>query len=207
MRDRPYRLSIPWMGHTGLVPLTHREMGGDRYRSRSPRRSRSRSRSRGRRRSPDKGSSRYRRSLSRSRGRHGSDRDIQLDRDHSVRDHRSRDQSRDRGERRREQGDRHHASAHNAGRPLTPPLSHNEMAVERPLAVLLLSGGRHSSGGPSQSRPVNPHNSEAPVVNDQPPPVGSIHQGSVHTVKHFGIFVSVPGYRRHVLVHHTQVRT
>ena len=60
-----------------------------------------------------------------------------------------------------------------------------------------------TGGWPQSRRPVS-HNSEPPV-SDQPPPVGSIHQGAVHTVKHFGIFVSIPGYRRHVLVHHTQV--
>jgi hypothetical protein len=42
-------------------------------------------------------------------------------------------------------------------------------------------------------------------LSDDPPPVGSIHRGTVHAVKPFGVFVAIQGYRRHVLVHHTQV--
>lgn len=43
-------------------------------------------------------------------------------------------------------------------------------------------------------------------MSDEPPPIGSIHRGVVHTVKPFGVFVAIEGYRRHVLVHHSQVR-
>jgi hypothetical protein len=35
--------------------------------------------------------------------------------------------------------------------------------------------------------------------------VGSIHRGVVQTLKPFGVFVAIEGYRRHVLIHHTQV--
>eukprot|EP00798_Chlamydomonas_sp_ICE-L_P020709 gene20709-27518_t len=44
-----------------------------------------------------------------------------------------------------------------------------------------------------------------PPISDAPPPIGSIHQGTVHTIKPFGLFLSVDGYRRQVLVHHSQV--
>ncbi|KAF6261416.1 hypothetical protein COO60DRAFT_1636853 [Scenedesmus sp. NREL 46B-D3] len=43
------------------------------------------------------------------------------------------------------------------------------------------------------------------AMSEEPPAVGSIHRGAVHTVKAFGVFVSIEGYRRHVLVHHSQV--
>jgi predicted RNA-binding protein with RPS1 domain len=42
-------------------------------------------------------------------------------------------------------------------------------------------------------------------MSDEPPAISSIHKGVVHTVKPFGVFVSTEGYRRHVLVHHSQV--
>ncbi|GFR46504.1 hypothetical protein Agub_g8085, partial [Astrephomene gubernaculifera] len=38
-----------------------------------------------------------------------------------------------------------------------------------------------------------------------PPAPGSIHRGTVHTIRPFGIFLALPGYRRHVLVHNSQV--
>ena len=43
--------------------------------------------------------------------------------------------------------------------------------------------------------------------NDEegPPPLYSIHQGTVHSVRPFGFFVRLPGYRRHGLVHISQV--
>ena len=173
---------------------------GDRHRSRSPRRSRSRSRSRveeRRRRSPEPSSRSSRRSRSRSRGRRGSDRGIQQDRNRG-RDQRSR--SRDRGERQH-----HHASApsgQNAGR-FTELVVRQQRGITAQWSNLWLIW--FTGGWPQSRRPMS-HNSEPPV-SDQPPPVGSIHQGAVHTVKHFGIFVSIPGYRRHVLVHHTQVGT
>eukprot|EP00878_Enallax_costatus_P033584 GHUV01037115.1.p1 GENE.GHUV01037115.1~~GHUV01037115.1.p1 ORF type:complete len:502 (+),score=73.29 GHUV01037115.1:180-1685(+) len=42
-------------------------------------------------------------------------------------------------------------------------------------------------------------------LSDEPPAIGSIHPGIVHTVKPFGVFVATEGYRKHVLIHHTQV--
>ena len=64
------------------------------------------------------------------------------------------------------------------------------------------------AGGPpglgQMLRGIPRHNLEPPV-SDQPPAVGSVLQGTVHTVRHFGLFVAVPGHRRHVLVHSSQV--
>eukprot|EP00884_Botryococcus_braunii_P001360 jgi/Botrbrau1/11224/Bobra.0075s0020.1 len=37
------------------------------------------------------------------------------------------------------------------------------------------------------------------------PPLGSIHQASVQSVRPFGVFVELPGWRRHGLIHHSQV--
>jgi len=45
-----------------------------------------------------------------------------------------------------------------------------------------------------------------PPASDEPPQLWTLHRGTVHTIRPFGLFVAVPGYRRHVLVHHTQVR-
>lgn len=52
-------------------------------------------------------------------------------------------------------------------------------------------------------RSALPH---GPPVSEDPPAVGSIQQGAVRTVKPFGVFVQLKGYRKHVLVHHSQVR-
>ncbi|WIA16485.1 hypothetical protein OEZ85_013166 [Tetradesmus obliquus] len=57
---------------------------------------------------------------------------------------------------------------------------------------------RDGGGGGPRRPPAGP-------VSDEPPPIGSIHRGVVHTVKPFGVFVAIEGYRRHVLVHHSQV--
>uniref|UniRef100_A0A383W4N8 S1 motif domain-containing protein n=1 Tax=Tetradesmus obliquus TaxID=3088 RepID=A0A383W4N8_TETOB len=57
---------------------------------------------------------------------------------------------------------------------------------------------RDGGGGVPRRPPAGP-------VSDEPPPIGSIHRGVVHTVKPFGVFVAIEGYRRHVLVHHSQV--
>lgn len=43
------------------------------------------------------------------------------------------------------------------------------------------------------------------LLADEPPPVNSIHRGRVANIRPFGVFISIPGYRRDVLVHHTQV--
>lgn len=43
-----------------------------------------------------------------------------------------------------------------------------------------------------------------PPLSSAPPPVGSILRGTVHTIRPFGLFVALPGYRRHVMVHNTQ---
>jgi hypothetical protein len=37
--------------------------------------------------------------------------------------------------------------------------------------------------------------------------VGSIHRARVVSVRPFGAFVELPGYRKQALVHHTQVRS
>jgi hypothetical protein len=47
--------------------------------------------------------------------------------------------------------------------------------------------------------------SSAGLLSDDPPALGSIHRGVVHTVKPFGVFIRIEGYRKHVLVHHSQV--
>lgn len=44
-------------------------------------------------------------------------------------------------------------------------------------------------------------------MNDGPPTVGSIHRGTVHTIRPFGLFVAIEGFRKHVLVHHSQVHS
>lgn len=49
------------------------------------------------------------------------------------------------------------------------------------------------------------HACPGPPASDEPPAVGSIHAGVVQSVKPFGVFVAIQGYRKHVLVHHTQV--
>lgn len=43
-------------------------------------------------------------------------------------------------------------------------------------------------------------------LSTAPPAIGSIHSGTVHTIRPFGMFIAIEGYRRHVMVHHTQVR-
>jgi polyribonucleotide nucleotidyltransferase len=40
---------------------------------------------------------------------------------------------------------------------------------------------------------------------DAPPEVGSIHRARVASVRPFGAFVDLPGYRKQALVHHSQV--
>lgn len=52
--------------------------------------------------------------------------------------------------------------------------------------------------------PPTPLRTHPPV--DAPPEVGSIHHGRVVSVRPFGAFVELPGYRRQALVHHSQVR-
>lgn len=61
------------------------------------------------------------------------------------------------------------------------------------------------SGGLALPPPPPLHRNAEPPVSDTPPSVGSIHRGTVHTIKPFGLFIAIPGYRRHVLVHHSQV--
>lgn len=41
---------------------------------------------------------------------------------------------------------------------------------------------------------------------EEAPEVGSIHHARVHSVRPFGVFVELPGFRKQGLVHHTQVR-
>jgi hypothetical protein len=61
---------------------------------------------------------------------------------------------------------------------------------------------RHQSTRSDQ--PQHDTDRDKPRPHDTLPSVGSIHQASVHSVKYFGLFLSVPTYRRHVLVHHSQ---
>ncbi|KXZ49883.1 hypothetical protein GPECTOR_19g334 [Gonium pectorale] len=61
-------------------------------------------------------------------------------------------------------------------------------------------GGRSHRSQSRERRGLPP-----PPLSLAPPPVGSIHRGTVHTVRPFGIFVALPGYKRHVMVHNTQV--
>ena len=45
-----------------------------------------------------------------------------------------------------------------------------------------------------------------PPQSEEPPPVGSVHRAVVQDIKPYGIFVSLPGFRRSGLVHSSQVR-
>ena len=45
-----------------------------------------------------------------------------------------------------------------------------------------------------------------PPASEEPPPVGSVHRAVVQDIKPYGIFVSLPGFRRSGLVHSSQVR-
>ncbi|GIL65986.1 hypothetical protein Vafri_19629 [Volvox africanus] len=79
-------------------------------------------------------------------------------------------------------------------------------------------GGGRAGGGEeglrgrgAWSNPPPPHlqpTGRGPLsssLSTAPPPLGSIQRGTVHTIRPFGIFVALPGYRRHVMVHNTQV--
>jgi len=57
-------------------------------------------------------------------------------------------------------------------------------------------GSGVTPGGPAAGRPP---------LRDDPPEVGSIHRGTVHAVKPFGVFVVIPGFRRRGLVPLQQV--
>ena len=46
-----------------------------------------------------------------------------------------------------------------------------------------------------------------PPQSEELPPVGSVHRAVVQDIKPYGIFVSLPGFRRSGLVHSSQVRT
>jgi hypothetical protein len=48
--------------------------------------------------------------------------------------------------------------------------------------------------------------SRAPPLSDDPPAVGSIHRGTVASIRPFGVFVALESFRRHMLVPHNQVR-
>ncbi|KAL4418798.1 hypothetical protein ABPG77_010207 [Micractinium sp. CCAP 211/92] len=43
------------------------------------------------------------------------------------------------------------------------------------------------------------------MLSDEPPEVGSIHHARVMSVRPFGIFVELPGFRKQALVHHSQI--
>lgn len=57
-----------------------------------------------------------------------------------------------------------------------------------------LAGG----GGPGRGHQDGP-------LKDEPPPLGSIHRANVATIKPFGVFVRIHGFRSNGLVHFTQV--
>lgn len=60
-------------------------------------------------------------------------------------------------------------------------------------------GGGGGGGGPPRGEAFGGPQS------DEPPEVGSIHQASVRSVKPFGLFVQLPGFRANGLVHLSQV--
>lgn len=56
------------------------------------------------------------------------------------------------------------------------------------------------------SRSPRPHpGQERPALLHSPPEVGSIHRGTVQNIRPFGLFVELQGYRRHGLVHNSQI--
>lgn len=183
---------------------------------RSPSRSRSRSRRRDgemRNRSPPQerrrpsrspDNRRRRRSRSRSRSREG--------RYHRRDDDRRRGQSRSRSRSRDVRGRDHR-------RERSPPRSPQRRYDRSPPR----RGGRRSS---SRSPPARPYGRgpqpplpefsprrgygrgpppQREMLSDEPPAVGSIHHARVVSVRPFGAFVELPGFRRQALVHHTQI--
>lgn len=42
--------------------------------------------------------------------------------------------------------------------------------------------------------------------SDEPPEEGSVHRGVVKRIEHYGVFVSLDGFRRQGLVHASQAR-
>uniref|UniRef100_A0A7S3VHF1 S1 motif domain-containing protein n=2 Tax=Dunaliella tertiolecta TaxID=3047 RepID=A0A7S3VHF1_DUNTE len=56
-----------------------------------------------------------------------------------------------------------------------------------------------------QPTELPPPPAQLPPPPNMPPPLYSIHKGTVHTIRPFGVFISIPGFRRHVLVHHSQI--
>ena len=67
-----------------------------------------------------------------------------------------------------------------------------------------LPGPLPGGGGPHYSSRGGRHH--PPPLDDAPPPaLGSIHRARVEAVRPFGVFVSLPGQRRHALAHHTAV--
>ncbi len=57
-------------------------------------------------------------------------------------------------------------------------------------------GGYGDRGGPPRGQPSG---------SEEPPEVGSIHHATVVSVRPFGAFVELPGFRKQGLVHHSQV--
>ena len=163
---------------------------------------------------PDRERGGRRRSRSRERRRSRSREERRRSRSRSPRGggpKRSRSREPRRRSRSRSRGERHHAGG--GDRPsssLPPPPPMSECVHRMALSCAWRHGQlepsctTHLSSGDRHGRGAQHHNNEPPM-SDQPPAAGSVHQGSVHTVKHFGLFVSVPGYRRHILVHTTQV--
>ena len=64
----------------------------------------------------------------------------------------------------------------------------------------------HSFHTPFHAAPPPFPRAGGPPLSDEPPSVGSIHRGVVQTIKPFGVFVAIEGFRKHVLIHHTQVK-
>ncbi|KAL4425307.1 hypothetical protein ABPG75_009323 [Micractinium tetrahymenae] len=155
-----------------------------RRRSRSPddrRRRRSRSRSRDdpyRRRGDDR---RRRQSRSRSRSPERRDRDHRRERSPPRRRDRSPPSRGGYGGRR-------------SGSRSPPPRPYGR-GPQPPLPDFPPRGG-YGRGPPPQQREA---------LSDAPPEVGSIHHARVVSVRPFGVFVELPGFRKQALVHHSQI--
>jgi len=73
-----------------------------------------------------------------------------------------------------------------------PPGAYGMLAPGGPL----FGGGGGGGGGRG-----------GPPPDEAPPALGSIHEGVVMTVRPYGVFVALKGFRRHAMVHHTQARS
>lgn len=65
---------------------------------------------------------------------------------------------------------------------------------------------RRDSRDDDSRRPRYPNRAEQNVQLDkEPPQPGSIHRGTVRNIRPFGAFVELEGFRRHGLVHNSQI--